>query len=327
MIMVTGATGFIGSHLLAGLARAGHEVIGVSRHPQRDEGVFLLRTCPPVEIIHIDRMRGDQVGAFVGKHKPDVIVHLDANVNPPGLERNPGKAIRANFLTTVDWLTASATNGVRRFIFASSIGVLPRVQYQPIDENHPLVLANEGSGSGFYGASKGASELFGLSFRKSYGIEFTSVRSSAVFGFGMQWPIGIKPVVEAAVEGHRVSVPRFGPPRDYTPVGLAVDVFAAAATLDEAPPGIVYAATGGPLVSVSDLNKIFSEVFPKAEIEVTDENTDPGEIESLYRGVIDMSGTMAALNLAPPQDSLATQLGEYATTHQDFLDWRSQQAR
>ena len=75
-------------------------------------------------------------------------------------------------------------------MFASSIAVLPGIRYQPIDADHPIVTAKEGPGGGFYGAAKAASEVFGLTYADSFGFDFRVVRPSAVYGFGMQWPIG-----------------------------------------------------------------------------------------------------------------------------------------
>jgi nucleoside-diphosphate-sugar epimerase len=322
MILVTGATGFIGSHLLVRFVAKGEDVVGVSRYPQREETRFLLGANGPVNLVEFGRKDSDDVDDLVGRLKPDTIVHLDANVNPPGLEKNPLKALNDNFLVSMEWLAASIKHGVSRFIFASSIGVLPRIQYEPIDAAHPIVLESEGPGSGFYGASKAAVEVFGLSFRKSYGLDFSSIRCSAVFGFGMQWPIGIKDVVERAVDGKSVTVPGFGPPRDYTPIDLVVDVFSSAATLDSEPMGIMYAATGRPLITVSELNKTFETIFPDAQITVTDENTDPGGIESLYRGVIDMSATRESLSLETATSSLSDSLLAYADSYREFQAWK-----
>jgi len=322
VIIVTGATGFIGSHIVARLRLHGHDVLGVSRYDMRDETRFLLRDSGDIPLRRIGRADEKFINQVVAEYRPSAVIHLDANVNPPGLERDPERAVTENFLTTLRWLQACVTYGVPRFILASSIGVLPRVQYEPIDESHPLVLAQEGPGSSFYGASKAACELFGLSFRKSFGLEFSAIRCSAVFGFGMQWPIGIKPAIEAIARGEAFSVPGFGPPRDYTPVDYVVDIFEAATVAATVPPGILYAATGRELVSVSDLNETLIEAFPQAAITVTDESTDPDGIESLYRGVIDMTGTQASLGLGTVNASLGESLQEAVATHRDFLNWK-----
>jgi nucleoside-diphosphate-sugar epimerase len=326
VILVTGATGFIGSHLVARLASQGHQVLGVGRYEPRAETRFLLRDIDGVEFLLMGRDDSEFVTQVITHYQPSAIIHLDANVNVPGLNEEPEKAVQDNFLSTFSWMDTSVRHGVSRFILASSIGVLPRVQYEPIDESHPIILANEGPGSRFYGASKAACELFGLSFKASSGLQFCAIRCSAVFGFGMQWPIGIKPAVEAIARGEKVSIPGFGPPRDYTPVDYVVDIFEAAATMRDTPPGVLYGATGRPLVSVPDLNQTLLETFPDAEIDVTDDNTDPEGVESLYRGVIDMQPTRRALNLGPPADSLRESLVRDVAQHRAFLEWQESSA-
>ena len=322
MILVTGATGFIGSHLVARLASQGNDVVGVSRYPPRTETDFLLRGTPGVEFLRVARGDNDSITQIITRYHPKTIIHLDANVNVPGLNNEPERAVQENFLSTFSWMNTSFLHGVPRFIFASSIGVLPRIQYEPIDESHPIIVANEGPASRFYGASKAASELFGLSFRASSDLQFSAIRCSAVFGFGMQWPIGIKPTLEGIARREKVSVPGFGPPRDYTPVEHVVDIFEAAATMPQTPPGVMYAATGRPLVSVPKLNQTLLETFPDAEIEVTTENSDPDGVESLYRGMIDMQPTRAALELGPLEEALGQSFIRGVAQHREYLNWR-----
>lgn len=323
MIVVSGATGFIGSHLVARLRRNGHEVLGVSRYDPREESRFLLQDVGEVGFLRTDHADDLYLDTVIQDYQPSVIIHLDAHVNPPGLQREPLRAVEENFLTTVRWLEASVRHNVPRVIVASSVGVLPSVQYEPIDESHPLVLANEGPGSGFYGASKGACELFGLSYRSAYGVEFSAVRCSAVFGFGMQWPIGIKPVIDAIASNQPVFLPSAGPPRDYTPVDYIAEIFEAAALAPEPPPGIVYGATGRAPVTVAQLNETIMGTFPASDITITDENTDPDGVESLYRGTIDMGPTRTALGMSEEPPSLAASLEEAVSSHRDFLTWRA----
>jgi nucleoside-diphosphate-sugar epimerase len=323
VIVVSGATGFIGSHLVARLLRNGHDVVGVSRYDLREESRFLLQDVGGQHFLRTDHTDDRYLDTVIQDYRPSAIIHLDANVNPPGLQRKPLRAVEENFLTTVRWLEASVRHTVPRVIVASSVGVLPSVQYEPIDESHPLVLSNEGPGSGFYGASKGACELFVLSYRTAYGLEFSAVRCSAVFGFGMQWPIGIKPVIDALARDQPLSLPGGGPPRDYTPVDYIAEIFEAAALVPEPPPGILYGATGRAPVTVTQLNEIITSSFPASDITITDENTDPDGVESLYRGTIDMGSTRTALGISQEPPSLATSLVEAVSSHRDFLTWRA----
>ena len=98
-------------------------------------------------------------------------------------------------------LEAARRTGVRRVVDISSIGVLPAIQYQPIDAAHPILLPDQGPGRGAYGAAKAAGELFGFAYRQAYGLDIRIVRPSAVYGLGMQWHSAnyMKEFVEPAV--------------------------------------------------------------------------------------------------------------------------------
>src|SRR5260370_40863717 len=66
-----------------------------------------------------------------------------------------------------------------------AIGVLPPIQYQPIDAAHPIILPRQGPGSGAYGVAKAAGELFGFAYQQASGLDVRIIRPSALYGFGM----------------------------------------------------------------------------------------------------------------------------------------------
>ena len=115
-----------------------------------------------------------------------------------------------------------------RVVFISSIGVLPTEQYEPIRRNHPLILANEGPGSGFYGAAKVAGEAFAMCYRDMFGLDIRVVRPSAPYGLAMGWPMYVKPMVEDSLRGKAVRFETGGPfPRSYTHIEDCVSLIAA----------------------------------------------------------------------------------------------------
>ncbi len=82
-----------------------------------------------------------------------------------------------------------------------------------------MLLSDEGPGSSFYGAAKVSAEAFCWAYHQSFGLDFITIRPSAVYGFGMQWPIFVKPMVENPLRGipaHFEGGRDF--PRDYTHV-------------------------------------------------------------------------------------------------------------
>ena len=229
--LITGGAGFIGSTIARTLADSGHRVVLADVQPPRGESEFILD--PVSDMVDVVTMPVDSwamVTDEIRKCRPDYVIHLAAVTNPVALQRNPLIALRVNVEGTFNVLEAARQQEVARVIVFSSIGVLPTIQYEPVDANHPTIVATEGPGSGFYGAAKLASEAFALSYVSGFGLDVRIIRPSAVYGFGMNWPIFIKPMVEGAVRGEPVrleSGARF--PRDYTHVADVAGLAHAAA--------------------------------------------------------------------------------------------------
>ena len=319
MILVTGATGFIGGYLLRALLDSNHDVVGTSRYEYRRETQYVLgdawKTFP---LVRADVRDMQSLREVFDRYRPTCVVHLDAYVSPVELKTDPLRAIEYNFMETVNVLELAREFDTQRVIFASSIAVLPTIRYLPIDANHPLVTATEGPGGGFYGAAKAASEIFGLTYSDSFDVDFRIVRPSAVYGFGMQWPIGIKPVIEGLVRGESVAVAGSAPLRDYTPVEDVAAVFASVVDCDSACDRIFYAGTGAELSSSHDLFNAVRTVFPEGSITLSDSNLDPTGVESRYRGRLDMSPARNQLGLQPHYGDLAEGLAHYANAYSDF---------
>jgi nucleoside-diphosphate-sugar epimerase len=204
----------------------------------------------------------------------------------------------------------------------SSIGVLPAIQYQPIDANHPVLLAREGPGSGAYGAAKASGELFAYAYQRAYGLDVRIVRPSAVYGFGMQWHSAnyMKQFVEPAVRGEVVRVPSGGRlPRDYTHV---IDVASLTVRMLSCPDDadrIFFAATGGPLVTAAQAAKLVQELIPGSSIEVADVMTAEDEMEASFRGVISIENARHQLGWTPRYASLREGIEEYIAAYREFL--------
>lgn len=317
-IVVTGGTGFIGAHVAAALAAEGAKLCLLDVAPLRDEAAYVLRDQAP----HV-RLGGAndwaQTLACVREFEADEIVHLGAIADPALLHRNPQLALTVNLQGTVNVLEAARLFGLRRVVCFSSIGVLPTVQYEPIDAAHPVLLSGEGSGSGAYGASKIAGEAFCFAYRKSYGVDFAVVRPSAVYGLGMRHPIFVKPMIEGAVRGEPVRLPNGGTfPRDYTYVGDLVSLTVALVEADEFETRIFYGATGRPLVTGRELAAVVERVVEGADIEIGDAVTPEDELELRYRGVLSVEANERELGWRP-RYALEDGLRAYADDYRRYL--------
>lgn len=321
-ILITGGTGFIGSTAARRLAELGHSVTVADVNAMSPLSQYILGS--QVDAVDYRRCSVDSwvdVTSSVRAADPSVIVHIAAVANPPFLQANPHVAFRVNVEGTFNVLEAARQQGVRTVIYFSSIGALPSVQYEPIDANHPTILAKEGPGSGFYGASKLASEAFTLAYGSAYGIDVRVVRPSAVYGLGMNWPIYIKPMVECSVRGEAVQFASGASfPRDYTHVedvaSLVVALLRAPVDADR----VFYAATGEPLVTAGALAEIVREVVPGADIEIADRLSPEDELEILYRGQISIANAREQLSWSPAYASIRDGVRQYADTYRAFLD-------
>lgn len=317
-VLVTGATGFIAGWVQRLLVEQGHRVVGTSRYELRPESLFLLGDgVPPLERADV-RDVGSLRPAF-RRYRPDVVMHLDAYVNPVALREDPMRALEYNFVETVNALELCREFDVGRMVFASSIAVLPSIRYEPIDAAHPIITATEGPGGGFYGAAKAAAEVVGMTYAQAFGLDFRVVRPSAVYGFGMQWPIGIKPVVEGLARGEAVQVAGDAPARDYTPVQDVAAILAACVDASADTDRVFYAGTGRALTISAGLLEAVRSAFPDGEVTMSDDSLDPTGVEGRYRGVLDMEPVRSQLGVETAFDSLADGMRDYADQYHRFL--------
>jgi nucleoside-diphosphate-sugar epimerase len=323
-VLVTGGAGFIGGYITRQLVDLGREVTVLTRgqsttpdmrHVLKDhKGRFATETGSVQDL--------PALLATFERVKPAIVVHSASNVEVSKLFRDPYLAFQTNVTGTLNVLEAARLTGVQRVVDISSIGVLPAIQYEPIDAAHPIMLAGEGPGSGAYGAAKASGELFAFAYQRAYGLDIRIVRPSAVYGFGMQWHSAnyMKEFVEPAVRGEVVRVPSGGRlPRDYTHVEdvAALTVRVIDCTLDA--DRIFYAATGGPLVTAAQAARLVAELLPGSSVEVSDAMTPDDEVEASFRGVISIANAKAQLGWTPRYGSLREGVRQYIEAYRTFL--------
>jgi len=166
-VLVTGASGFIGSHVVEALTSRGHEVVAIDIAPYSNppEGVQFLR----LDIR--DHLRLHNV---IGKVSS--IVHLAALINAYESIKVPDLYHDVNVNGTLSLLKFSQDLRVEKFVFASSAAVYGEPQYLPIDEKHPLRPLNP------YGATKVACEAYISAFHFTYDIPAIILRIFNAYG-------------------------------------------------------------------------------------------------------------------------------------------------
>lgn len=321
-VLVTGGTGFIGSYVVRELLAAGREVVAFDVRGLSPEMRFLLGDAADrvtVEEGSIDDW--SRVLHVVSTHRPVDVVHLATITNPVFLFTNPIPGVRVNFMGTIHVLEAARLFGVRRIVNFSSIGVLPAKQYEPIDAAHPIFLATGAVPTGVYGASKIAAEAFCFAYNQAFDTDFRTIRPSAVYGFGMQWPIFVKPMVEGAVRGEVVTFESGGPfPRDYTHVADLAGLVVACLDGPNDADRIFYGATGEPLVTAGEVARIVMELVPGSRIEIPDVLTEKDQMELPYRGRLSIENARQQLGWEPRYVSIRDGLADYVERYRAFLE-------
>ncbi len=174
--LVTGATGFIGSHLVRQLLRKGEKVVAsnVSGSYRNLEDVR-----DQVEIVRADIGSFPDVLRLVEEHRPSVIYHIGAML-APACDSYPAAGIQANAMGTFYILEAARLFGVRQVIFASSMSVFSgSVSAEEFIHDFSVTRPDF-----IYGVAKLFSENMGLFYKRKYGLDYRGIRLPNVIGPG-----------------------------------------------------------------------------------------------------------------------------------------------
>jgi len=140
LVLVTGAGGFIGSHLVEALLAQGARVRAFVRYNSRGDA-GLLRLLPAALQAKMDIIAGDlrdRAAVSDAAKGCQVVFHLGALISIPYSYRHPVEVAETNFLSTLNILMACRESGVERLVHASSSEVYGSAQRVPIGEDHPL---------------------------------------------------------------------------------------------------------------------------------------------------------------------------------------------
>ncbi|WP_030164964.1 NAD-dependent epimerase/dehydratase family protein [Spirillospora albida] len=219
-ILVTGAAGFIGSHLVDRLVADGHEVAGV------DDGSSGANFRDGVEYLRMD-VADPALAGRAAERRPEVICHLAAQVSVRASVADPLHDARVNVIGTANVLEAARAAGARKVVFASSCAVYGVPDALPVPPDAELRPASP------YAASKVSGEVYLRTYKALHGIDYTALTLANVYG-PRQTPEGEAGVVsifsDALLAGRPTRV--FGDgkqTRDYVYVLDVVDAFARAA--------------------------------------------------------------------------------------------------
>lgn len=321
--LVTGGAGFIGAHVVRALLDTGRRVVVLDIRTFAPEGAFLLGADDGRVAVEIGSI-GDaaRVLDVFRVHRPDEVVHAGMILDPAYLALNRSTAIQVNVGGVVNVLEAMIAFDTSRIVNFSSIGVLPRVLYEPIDANHPILLADSGPAEDFYGSTKVAAEAFLFAYQQALGVDFRTIRPSAVYGLGMNHYVGpIKQMVEASVRGEPAHF-EFGGAhrRAYTHVSDIASLTLALLDAPEDADRVFYGTTGGPLVSTTDVAEIVRELVSGADVEIGDALSEAEKPVAALRGQLAIENARTQLGWTPRFGELREGMAQYIEQYRAYLD-------
>jgi dTDP-glucose 4,6-dehydratase len=239
-VFVTGAGGFIGSHLVEYLAGQGACVRALVRYTSRGDYGFLNRLPENirdrVEVIQGDLRDADAIREAT--RDVSVIYHLGAIIPIPYSYIHPREVIETNVTGTLNVLMAARHYGDIRVVHTSTSEVYGTAQYTPINEAHPL------QGQSPYAASKIAADKLVESFYLSYDLPVVTIRPFNAFGPRQSTRAIIPTLITQALTQDRILVGDLNPTRDFNYVENLVVAFALAGQSEKAVGQVINIGTG-----------------------------------------------------------------------------------
>ncbi len=262
-LLVTGADGFIGSHLTEALAAAGHEVRAFVQYNSFNSRGWLddadAKLMQRVSFMAGDVRDPHQAAEAV--KDCEAVLHLAALIAIPFSYHAPDAYVDTNVKGTLNLLQAARQHGVRRFLHTSTSEVYGTARSVPIREDHPLQAQSP------YAATKAAADLLALSFQASFGLPVCVVRPFNTFGPRQSARAVIPTVITQIASGSRkIRLGSLHPTRDFNYVADTCSAFVAALG-SEAGIGEVVNFGSGFEISIADLVGMIAEMM-QADVSV-----------------------------------------------------------
>lgn len=264
-VLVTGAGGFIGGHLVERLVRDGARVRAMCRYNSRnDRGT--LDWLDSAVTAEVDVVLGDlrDIESVERAVKGcDVVLHLGAQIAIPYSYVNPRDFVEVNALGTLNVAQSALRHGVERVVHASTSEVYGTAQSVPISEDHPLEPQSP------YAASKVAADKLMDSFRRSFDLPVCVLRPFNTYGPRQSARAVIPTIIGQALSGSTLRLGSLHPRRDLVFVEDTAAGFVAAATSEAALGRTVQLGTDHD-VSVGDLVEAVGDILGRKLIVETD---------------------------------------------------------
>lgn len=293
-VLVTGAGGFIGSHLAERLVKNGYQVKAFIRYNSRNSWGWLegFKDKKKIEIILGDIRNYNSVKSAMKDCQ--AVFHLAALIGIPYSYESPDSYVDTNIKGTLNILEGAREIGIQKVIHTSTSEVYGTANFIPITENHPLNPQSP------YAATKASADFLALSFNKSFGLPVVVIRPFNVYGPRQSARAIIPTIIIQILNGNKkIKLGALHPTRDFTFVEDTIGGFIKTELSSEKAVGEVINIGNNSEISVKDLVALISRLMKvNVEVEFQTERIRPKESE-VQRLCADNTKARKILNWSP----------------------------
>ncbi|MZQ85999.1 SDR family NAD(P)-dependent oxidoreductase [Paenibacillus sp. 5J-6] len=279
-VLVTGAAGFIGSHLVHQLVAEGANVRAFIRYNSTNSRGFLDQLPTDIQK-EIDIIKGDlrdPHGVYRAVKGMDTIFHLGALIAIPYSYQHPTDVVQANVIGTLNIAQAALELGAAKLIHTSTSEVYGSARYVPMDETHPL------QGQSPYSASKIGADKIIESFYCSYSLPVVTVRPFNAYGPRQSMRAVIPTIINQALHQPEIVLGNLSATRDFTFVEDTARAFICAASHESAVGQTINAGSGAE-ISIGELAQTIKQIVGKdLPVRIASERVRPekSEVDRLF---------------------------------------------
>lgn len=304
-VLVTGADGFIGSHLTERLLTAGYDVKAFAYYNSFNTWGW-LDSLPAEELKEIEVFTGDirdPNGVRQAMADVDGVFHLAALIAIPFSYHSPDSYVDTNIKGTLNVLQAARDFQLERVLITSTSEVYGTAQYVPIDEKHPY------QGQSPYSATKIGADRLAESFYRSFELPVSIVRPFNTFGPRQSARAVIPTIISQLLAGkEQIKLGSLTPTRDFNYVKDTANGFLAIARSDKTIGEEINIATEQEISIGALAQEIIGQINPKAQIICDEERLRPKKSE--VNRLLGANGKIKRLTDWKPQYTFAEGIGE-----------------
>ncbi|MEA1984550.1 MAG: SDR family NAD(P)-dependent oxidoreductase [Euryarchaeota archaeon] len=265
-VVVTGAGGFIASHLTEELVRRGANVKALVHYNSRNDW-GLLELAQKDLLDEAEVLFGDVTDPFFVRNATkdaDIVFHLAALIGIPYSYVAPENYVNVNIKGTLNVLQAGLDNGVEKIVHTSTSETYGTAEYTPIDEKHPL------KGQSPYSASKIGADKLAESYYRSFDLPVATIRPFNTFGPRQSARAIIPTIISQVLTKNEIHLGSLSPIRDLTFVNDTVNGFIEIGTLERSIGEVINIGTGSG-VSIGELLQRILTITEKEDMKVVED--------------------------------------------------------